>query len=204
MSDMEVIRGTGRRRSIFESGHPSLNSTVLDSDVFFDSRDLINTRSNANHRSHPIITSDDTGGFIESPMGIGTSTRLQTRRFPVNSDKEFLILSKLESLKLDISNWQSIIEYDLITVESIKNDHTLLKGEIQALYQESIYAHAPERLSNDIIGLVSLIDRLKIAALRLIRNEEHMAETARVNNVIANNAKQCLSQSAPPPLVITI
>ena len=129
---------------------------------------------------------------------------MQTRRFPVNSDKEFLILSKLESLKLDISNWQSIIEYDLITVESIKNDHKLLKGEIQALYQESIYAHAPERLSYDIIGLVSLIDRLKIAALRLIRNEEHMAETARVNNVIANNAKQCLSQSAPPPLVITI
>ena len=121
--------------------YPSLNSTVIDSDVIFDNRDLINTCSNATHQSQPIITSDDTGGFIESPMGTGTSTRLQTRRFPVNSDKEVIILSKLESLKLDISHWQNIIEFDLITVELVKNDHKQLKGEIQALYQESIYAH---------------------------------------------------------------
>ena len=40
---------------------------------------------------------------------------------------------------------------------------------------------------------------MKNAALRLIRNEERMAETARVNNVIANNAKQRLSQSGSSP-----
>ena len=40
---------------------------------------------------------------------------------------------------------------------------------------------------------------MKNAALQLIRNEERMAETARVNNVIANNAQQRLSQSGPSP-----
>ena len=74
-----------------------------------------------------------------------------------------------------------------------------MKEELQSLYQESIYAHAPEKLSYDIIGLMSLIDRVKTAALGLIQNKECMAEMARVNNVIANNAKQRLSQSGPSP-----
>ena len=57
------------------------------------------------------------------------------------------------------------------------------------------------KLSYEIIGLISLIDRVKNAALRLIRNEERMAETARINSVIASNAQQRLSQSGPPPPV---
>ena len=88
-----------------------------------------------------------------------------------------------------------IIEYDLITVDSIKADHNHLKGEIHSLYEESIYAHASDKLSYDVIGLISLIDRVKNAALRLIRNDVGMAETARVNSIIASNAKQRLSDN---------
>ena len=78
MSDRGVVRGTRQRRSISESGNPRLNSTVLDSDLVFDEHDLVGTRDSVTHRSQPMV-SDETGGFIESPMGIGTSTRLQTR-----------------------------------------------------------------------------------------------------------------------------
>ena len=154
------------------------------------------------HRSQPII-GDETGSFIESPMGVGISTRLQARRLPANSDRELLISNKLDSLKGEILQWQSIIDYKLITVDGVKIDHKKLKEEIQSLYQESIYAHVPGKLSYEIIGLISLIDSVKNAALQLIQNEERMAETARVNNVIASNAQQRLSQSGPPLVIIT-
>ena len=68
-----------------------------------------------------------------------------------------------------------------------------MKGKIHSLYQEPIYAHASEKLSYDVIGLIPLIDQVKNAALRLIWNDERMAETARVNNIISSNAKQRLS-----------
>ena len=54
-------------------------------------------------------------------------------------------------------------------------------------------------MSYEIIGLISLIDRVKNAALRLIRNEERMAETTRVNKIIASNARQRLSDSDSSP-----
>ena len=116
MSDRGVVRGTMRRRSISESGHPRLNSRILDSDLVFDGHDLINTRNNVIHQSQPVI-GDETGSFIESPLGIGISTRLQARRLPTNSDQELLISNKLDSLKGEISHWQNIIEFELITVE---------------------------------------------------------------------------------------
>ena len=56
-------------------------------------------------------------------MGVGVSTRLETRWVPVNSDRELLISNKLDSLKGEILQWQSIIDYELITVDSIKIDH---------------------------------------------------------------------------------
>ena len=71
-------------------------------------------------------------------MGIGTSTRLQTRRFPTNSEKELMISSKLKSLKEQISEWQNLIEFDYITVDSIRADYSQLKEKIHSLYQESI------------------------------------------------------------------
>ena len=116
MSNRGVVR-----RSISESGHPRLNSTVLDSDLVFDEHELVN---------------------------------------------------KFKTLRIKISAWESIIKYELHTVDSIKANHNRLKGEIQSLYQESIYAHASVKLSYDIIELVSLIVRIKSAALRLIRNDK--------------------------------
>ena len=98
-------------------------------------------------------------------MGVGISTRLQARRLPDNSDRELLITNKLDSLKGEISQWQSIIEYKLITIDSIKIDHKKFKEDIQSLYQESIYAHVTAKLSYKIIGLISLIDCVKIVAL---------------------------------------
>ena len=68
---------------------------------------------------------------------------------------------KLETLREKISAWQSITKHELSTIDSIKTDYNQLKGEIYSLYQESIYAHAPEKLSYDIIGLVSFIARVK-------------------------------------------
>ena len=68
---------------------------------------------------------------------------------------------KLETLREKISAWQSITKHELSTIDSIKTDYNQLKGEIYSFYQESIYAHAPEKLSYDIIGLVSFIARVK-------------------------------------------
>ena len=42
MSDREVGRITRRRRSILESGRPSLNGTNLDSDLVVDENELVN------------------------------------------------------------------------------------------------------------------------------------------------------------------
>ena len=165
MFDTGVVRGTRRRRSISESGQPRLNSTILDSDLVFDENDLVNTHNNVTYQSQPIISNDSPGGFIESPMWVGTGTRLQTRRFLANSDKENIISNKFETLREKISGWQHIIEYDLLTIDSIKADHNQLKGEIHSLYQKAIYAHASEKLSYDIIGLISLINRVKNAVL---------------------------------------
>ena len=42
MSDRGVVRRTRRRRSISESGHPSVNSTILDGDLVLDEHELVN------------------------------------------------------------------------------------------------------------------------------------------------------------------
>ena len=123
MSDRGVVRGTRRRRSISDSGHSRLNSTILDSDLVSDKHDLV---------------------------------------------------IKFETLRIKSFAWESIIKYELHTIDSIKANHNQLLGEIQSLYQESIHAHASVRLSYDIIGLLSLIARIKNAAIRLIRNDEGM------------------------------
>ena len=72
-----------------------------------------------------------------------------------------------------------------------------MKEEIHSLYQKALCAHVSEKLSYDVIDLISLSDRVRNAALRYIRNEERMAEMTRVNNIIASNAKQRLSKSDP-------
>ena len=87
---------------------PDIPGTILDSESAFDEHDLSNTRNNIIHRSQPII-GGERGSFIESPMGAGISTRLQDRRLPINSDQEILISNKLDSIKGEISHWQSIV-----------------------------------------------------------------------------------------------
>ena len=86
MSDQGVVRGT-RRRSISESGHPRLNSTIINNDLVFDDNDLSNTGNNVSHQSQQIISNDLPEGFIESPMWVGTGTRLQARKLPANSEQ---------------------------------------------------------------------------------------------------------------------
>ena len=71
MSDRGVVGGTRWRRSVSEPGHPSVNSTVLDSDLVLDKHDLVN---------------------------------------------------KLKTLKIKISAWQSVINYELPTIDNIKTD----------------------------------------------------------------------------------
>ena len=42
MSNRGVVCRTRRRRSISESGHPSVNSTILDGDLVLDEHELVN------------------------------------------------------------------------------------------------------------------------------------------------------------------
>ena len=86
-------------------------------------------------------------------MWVGTVTRLQARKLPTNSDQEIIISSKLENLLLKISTWQTAIDYEPITFDGINADHSVLKGDIQSLYQEALHARVTNKLSYDIIGL---------------------------------------------------
>ena len=79
-------------------------------------------------------------GYIESPIWVGTGTRLQARKLPADRNQEIVIVSKLENLQLKFSNWQTAIEDKPITFEGIKADHSVLKGTIHSLYQEALYA----------------------------------------------------------------
>ena len=152
MSNQGVVWGT-RRRSNSESGHPRLNSTSIDNDLVFNDNDLSITRNNLSHQSQQIISDDLPEGFIESPMWVGTGTRLQARKLPANSDQELVISNKLETLRLKISEWQSLIDYEPITFHCIDTDHNVLKGYIHSFYQEALYARVSDKLSYDIIGL---------------------------------------------------
>ena len=62
----------------------------------------------------------------------------------------------------------NIIKVDLITIDSVKADHELLEEEILSLYRKGLSAHVSEKLSYDVIDLISLIDRVRTAALRYI------------------------------------
>ena len=55
------------------------------------------------------------------------------------------------------------------------------------------------KLSYDIIGLVALIDRVKRAANRYLRNEERIANTRTISNVIASDIKESLSEPGSAP-----
>ena len=73
-------------------------------------------------------------------MWSGIGTRLQARNLPVNNNLEKVISHKFEILQSDIVRWQHLIDYEPITYEGVSADHNVLKGKINALYQEAIYA----------------------------------------------------------------
>ena len=73
-----------------------------------------------------------------------TGTCLQARKLPANSDQETVISNKLENLRLKISNWKTVIDNDPITFDGINTDHNVLKGDIQQLYQEALYARVTD------------------------------------------------------------
>ena len=56
----------------------------------------------------------------------------------------------------------------VVLVVVATTEHSALKGNTHSLYQEALYAGVSDKLSYDIIGLVSLIDRVKRTALRYI------------------------------------
>ena len=99
MSDRAgVVRGTRRRRSISEYGHPRLNSTILDSELAFDGHELIGTCNNVIHRSQPII-GDETGSFIESPMGLALVLDCKPDGSLITVIENFLLLINWTPLK---------------------------------------------------------------------------------------------------------
>ena len=85
MSDQGVVRGTRRRSN---------------SELVFNDSDLSNTRNNLSHQSQQIISVDFPEDYIESPMWVGTGTRLQARKLPVNCDQEIVISTKLDNFRL--------------------------------------------------------------------------------------------------------
>ena len=86
MFNQRALQST-RWRSNSESGHPRLNSTTIDNDLVFNNTDLFQNRNNLSHQSQQIISNYMPGGYIESPMWVGTGTRLQARKLPADSNQ---------------------------------------------------------------------------------------------------------------------
>ena len=126
-------------------------------------------------------------------MWVGIGTRLQVRKLPTNSELETVISNKLEFLRSDISHRQYLIDYEPITYEGISTDHNVLKGNINSLYQEALYAHVTDKLSYDIISLMGLIDRIKKVTHRFIRNAAPITDIIRVNDIAASDVRESLS-----------
>ena len=101
------------------------------------------------------------------------------------SNKAF-IESKLEIIRANIATWQRDIDEEPITFEGIKSVYDDLKGSIHSLYQEALYGQVTDKLSYDIISLITLIDNVKRAADRYIRNEIWSANTT-INSVEPSN-----------------
>ena len=78
---------------------------------------------------------------------------------------------EFEIIRANISTWQRDIDKEPITFEGIKTEYDELKGIIHSLYQDALYAQVTDKLSYYIISLIALIDRVKRAADRYIRNE---------------------------------
>ena len=78
-------------------------------------------------------------------------------------------------------------------------DYDVIKGNINALYQEALYASVTDKLSYDIIGQIALIDRVKHAAQRFIRGEAPIKDIIRVNDITTSDIKESLSEPGAAP-----
>ena len=102
MSYQGASRGA-RRQFNSESGHPRLNSTSIDDELVFNNADLSLNRNNLSHQSQQIISCDLPEGFNESPMWVGTGTRIHARKLPANSDQQAFLASKFEIIRVKIA-----------------------------------------------------------------------------------------------------
>ena len=91
------------------------------------------------------------------------------------------LVNKFKTLKIKISAWQCFINYELPTLDNINANHVQLMEELQSLYHESILAHTSDKLSYDIIEMISVIGRIKNAGVKLIRSQEAVTETGGCN-----------------------
>ena len=118
-------------------------------------------------------------------------TRLQARKLPASSEQQAAIESKLEIICANIANWQRDIDEEPITFEGVKFEYVELKGSFHSLYQEALYGRVTDKLSYDIISLISLIDRVKRATNRYIKNENRIENTTfnsiEPSNILAYN-----------------
>ena len=110
---------------------------------------------------------------LESDRSSATSTTLYSDLVPNEDD----LIFKFKIIKIKISAWQCFVNHDpSITIDLIKSHHIELNGNIQSLHIEFILAHTSEKLSYDIIELVSVIDLIKKAGFRLILGQEPVIE----------------------------
>ena len=97
MSDQGAWQGA-RQWSNSKSGPSRVNSTSFEEELFVDYADISFNQNILCHQSQQIIPSGLPEGFIESPMWVGTGTRLQARKLLANSEQQAFIESKLEIL----------------------------------------------------------------------------------------------------------
>ena len=122
------------------SGRPRLNSTSFDDELVFNNADLSLNRNNLSHQAQEIISPGLPKGFIESPMWVGSGTRLQARKLSaIVINKHLLILNLrlfvqrlplgrgilmnnlllLRGLKLNMMSWRDLF------IHSIRTHYTL-------------------------------------------------------------------------------
>ena len=77
--------------------------------------------------------------------------------------------------------------------EGISTDHNVLRGSINSLYQEALYAPVTDKLSYDIISLMGLIDWIKKVTHWFICNAAPITDIIRVNDIAASDVRESLS-----------
>ena len=121
MSDQGALQGP-RRQSHSKSGHPRLNSTCFDDDTVFKNVDLSLNQNNLSHQSQQIISNGLPEGFIESPLWVGTGTRLQARKLPDNSDQQAkaLLIPNLRLFLQGLPLGRGILMKNLLLLRGLK------------------------------------------------------------------------------------